>query len=338
MCIRDSFQGIMYYQDGFGSALAALGDIDGNGKADIAVGSPKDDNISYSYYDRGSAWTLRLEQEPAKCSVTPAAIDFGIVPLGGYSDTTFTIRNTGGVTLIGTISESSPDFSIVSGGGACSIGPDASLEVTVRYEPAAKGIHACVIETGDAVCSDVSLSGVTALTATVATAPVDLTVSVDGSPFAAPYQFVTGAGYGHLIATAVQQTVGDTTFVFTGWSDGGAASHSVAMGAQDTTFTANFAAYCSWAIIDSIVDVPGDQGGWMRIHFKRSVHDAAGEATYPITGYNIYRRIDGVALITQILSEGEKLSGDEISRIQKDDPDRVLFLSLIHISEPTRPY
>ena len=47
------------------------------------------------------------------------------------------------------------------------------------------------------------------------------------------------------------------------------------------------------AAVDSIVDVPGDQGGWVRIHFAASGWDTDG-STDPLLGYNVLRRIDDV--------------------------------------------
>ena len=36
------------------------------------------------------------------------------------------------------------------------------------------------------------------------------------------------------------------------------------------------------AVIDSIVDVPGDQGGWARIHIARSAYDTDGMTMYNV--------------------------------------------------------
>jgi hypothetical protein len=47
----------------------------------------------------------------------------------------------------------------------------------------------------------------------------------------------------------------------------------------------------SFAVIDSIVDVPNDQGGKVRITWTRSTYDYAGSVT-PIMEYAIYRKID----------------------------------------------
>ena len=69
-----------------------------------------------------------------------------------------------------------------------------------------------------------------------------------------------------------------------------------------------------FAMIDSIVDVPDDQGGWARLCFSRSGKDFADELSYPIAGYNIYRRIDDAALLQRVLEEGWPIdSGPELT-------------------------
>ncbi|UCG50786.1 MAG: choice-of-anchor D domain-containing protein, partial [Candidatus Latescibacterota bacterium] len=94
------------------------------------------------------------------CSVDPTTIDFGTVTVGSYKDTTFTIENTGGGTLSGTVSESCPDYDIISGGGPYSLGAGQSVVVTLRFEPQSSGVKPCTVETGDALCTDVSCTGV----------------------------------------------------------------------------------------------------------------------------------------------------------------------------------
>jgi hypothetical protein len=49
-------------------------------------------------------------------------------------------------------------------------------------------------------------------------------------------------------------------------------------------------------LIDSITDVPDDQGGQVRIRFTRSSLDFVDEVTYPIATYNVWRRVDEPAL------------------------------------------
>jgi hypothetical protein len=56
------------------------------------------------------------------------------------------------------------------------------------------------------------------------------------------------------------------------------------------------------ALIDLIVDVPADQGGWVRVHFTRSSRDFADEVLLPISDYGIWRRVDSPALIAALNS------------------------------------
>jgi hypothetical protein len=48
-------------------------------------------------------------------------------------------------------------------------------------------------------------------------------------------------------------------------------------------------------VVVSVTDIPGDQGGRVRVGFARSAFDFVGEAT-PITGYNLWRRVDDIAI------------------------------------------
>jgi hypothetical protein len=138
------------------------------------------------------------------------------------------------------------------------------------------------------------------ITVSIVTEPVDLAISVDGSPFQAPYQFLTGTGFNHLIGTDSLQVAGDSTFVFTGWSDGGTATHLFTAGAEDTLLTASFDLITSWARIDSIVDVPDDQGGWVRAHFTRSGRDFPEEMALPIASYGIWRLVESSPLLAAL--------------------------------------
>ncbi len=48
-------------------------------------------------------------------------------------------------------------------------------------------------------------------------------------------------------------------------------------------------------MILSCLDVPDDQGGWVRVRTRASALDVAGETTSPIMGYNVWRLIDEVS-------------------------------------------
>ncbi len=55
------------------------------------------------------------------------------------------------------------------------------------------------------------------------------------------------------------------------------------------------------ADIDSIVDVPGDQGGWARIHFTRSSYDMGD-----LVPYNVWRRVDDPVVAQAVVYRGER--------------------------------
>ena len=77
---------------------------------------------------------------------------------------------------------------------------------------------------------------------TVTTAPAGRTVVVDGTTYTAPQVFVWTPGSSHVITGTSPQPGGTgTRFVFAGWSDGGAMSHSVTAGTVPATYTATFA-------------------------------------------------------------------------------------------------
>ncbi|TFG40026.1 MAG: hypothetical protein E4H48_08185, partial [Syntrophobacterales bacterium] len=71
---------------------------------------------------------------PPVCSVNPTNLDFGSVRVGYGSDLTFSIANTGGGTLAGTLSDTSAAFILL---GVTSYSPTAgqSADFTVRFAP-----------------------------------------------------------------------------------------------------------------------------------------------------------------------------------------------------------
>ncbi len=67
------------------------------------------------------------------------------------------------------------------------------------------------------------------------------------------------------------------------------------------------------APITSITDIPDDQSGWVRIGFTRSGYDFADETVLPVTGYQVYRRVDDAAMSKRIIDEGGNPSESEIA-------------------------
>jgi len=59
------FTGSLYDDEFFGSAVAGVGDLDGNGVPDVAVGAEADDDGGQAYFgsDRGAVWILFLKDD-----------------------------------------------------------------------------------------------------------------------------------------------------------------------------------------------------------------------------------------------------------------------------------
>jgi hypothetical protein len=77
---------------------------------------------------------------------------------------------------------------------------------------------------------------------TMATVPAGLSLTVDGTNYAAPTAFTWVPGSSHLINTASPQLSGDghSRYLFDSWSDGGAQSHSITAPLEGATNTARF--------------------------------------------------------------------------------------------------
>jgi hypothetical protein len=86
------------------------------------------------------------------CEVTPSSVDFGPVEVETWKDTTFTIRNAGGGTVAGNVSEMCSDFTVLSGGGAFNLGMDEAVTVTIRFQPTVTHWHDCLVDLGTSLC------------------------------------------------------------------------------------------------------------------------------------------------------------------------------------------
>jgi hypothetical protein len=92
------------------------------------------------------------------CTVDPPAVEFGNAPVGSSVDSTFTISNTGGGVLYGSVAASCPAFSVVSGGGDFALRAGQAQEVTIRFSPTSPGEAQCTV-TPTGGCSSVICSG-----------------------------------------------------------------------------------------------------------------------------------------------------------------------------------
>jgi len=75
---------------------------------------------------------------------------------------------------------------------------------------------------------------------TLDTVPAGLSVTLDDQPFTAPLAADSVVGVLRSIGVASPQTLGGKVYTFSGWSDSGAATHSITTPAANTTYTATF--------------------------------------------------------------------------------------------------
>jgi hypothetical protein len=79
----------------------------------------------------------------------------------------------------------------------------------------------------------------TPVATTFASTPSGLSVVVDGTSYTTPQTLNLSQG-AHSIAASTPQPGSGAQYLFTSWSDGGAASHSITVGTSATTYTASF--------------------------------------------------------------------------------------------------
>ncbi len=148
--------------------FAILGDVTYSLAADetqgfIARFSPSSLGVKNCAIDAGADLCAAIAATgegtpPPVCVVEPEVIAFGSVTAGDSADENFSITNTGGGILAGTVSELCGEFSI-EGNASYSLPANTSQVFTLRFEPAGSGTKACVIQTGAAACADISASG-----------------------------------------------------------------------------------------------------------------------------------------------------------------------------------
>jgi len=123
---------------------------------------------------------------PPSLSVTPASLNFGTIGVGNTADRTFVVQNTGGGTLIGTVS-AAPPFSILSG-GSFSLTVGATQMVMVRFSPTNSGVFSANVSFtsngGDLLRAVTGTSpgvgSITPSTVDLAATPVSFTVTGTG--------------------------------------------------------------------------------------------------------------------------------------------------------------
>ncbi|MFB6135204.1 MAG: PQQ-dependent sugar dehydrogenase, partial [Halobacteriaceae archaeon] len=93
---------------------------------------------------------------------------------------------------------------------------------------------------------------------TLATDPSGLTVKLDGVPHVAPFEYDEVIGFRQDVGASKKQCVGDTQYVFEGWSDGGDVTHTVTVPETDATLTATYAENGSCGSGTPTIDAPDE--------------------------------------------------------------------------------
>ena len=77
---------------------------------------------------------------------------------------------------------------------------------------------------------------------TFASSPSGLSIAVDAAAAVTPFVVTEIVGSSNSISASTPQTLGGTSYTFSSWSDGGAATHNIVAPASAKTYTATFAA------------------------------------------------------------------------------------------------
>lgn len=98
---------------------------------------------------------------PTYCFIDADTLDFGEVEVGDHAQETFTITNFADcAVLVGNVTESSPDFAILEGGGPFSLAPFGTRTVVVDFQPTEAGVRNGTISLGTPYCSTVVCTGI----------------------------------------------------------------------------------------------------------------------------------------------------------------------------------
>ncbi len=107
--------------------------------------------------DRARSHPHREGESP--CSVRPDRLDFDRVSVGRAERQSFVVANRGHLPLLGNVTASCPEFTIVEGGGAFSLSGGDSFQVVVELNAATLGTKTCAIDLGLSLCSAVRCAG-----------------------------------------------------------------------------------------------------------------------------------------------------------------------------------
>lgn len=148
--------------------------------------------------------------DPPQCDVQPQELDFGTAAPGEVVSRTFTITNSGGGTLSGSVSESCPAYTITSGSGSYNLGAGQSRQVTVRLQSSTPGNFNCQVQTGGS-CQAVACAGVVELAPVCDVDPqvLDFGTAAPGEVVSRAFS-ITNSGGGTLSGSVGESCVGYT--------------------------------------------------------------------------------------------------------------------------------
>lgn len=286
---QGGFTGALANGDMFGSAIVAPGDLNNDGITDIAAGAYGDDGTGI---DRGAVWVLFLNFNGSvkayqKINGSEGAftgdLDDGDF-FGGALCTPGDLDNNGIDDLVvGAIND---DDGGTDRGAAWVIFLEHLLNCRVDPDTLEFG-HVAIGESPEASLT-IRNDGLETLNGSVSEACGDFSIVSGGGPYS--------------LATDESLTV---TIRFQP-ARIGSLSCTIETGDASCGDVACFGIVAS-ALIDSVVDVPGDEGGWVRIFFTRSIYDAVAEPTYPISLYDINRRVDDPVLTSAVITTGTEI-------------------------------
>jgi hypothetical protein len=252
-----------------------------------------------------SAHTLANMVPGVIAAIPDTTISKNTLPINDYCDLNEIFTDFEDGSALNFVIQHNSDPSLVT----ATMDVDSSLDLNVA--PNRTGSVSIVVRATDSGSLSVEdtfvVTVIPAPEITITTDPVGLVVAVDSVAYAGPQDFVLETGSNHRIAVDSPQQNGDTLFLFSNWSDGGTIAHDIVIPDTNITYTAHFDTRFTYPVIDSLIDVPDDQGGWVNMHFMRSGFDRTDEAVNPITLYEIYGLVTDPLVIDNVLTKGIRI-------------------------------